>query len=34
VECFRERPFELPDEQNGTMYIQMGGEYRIRVRQA
>ncbi len=34
VECFRERPFELPTDENGTMYMQLGGEYHFRVQQA
>lgn len=33
VECFRERPFELPSDENGVMFMALGGEYRIRVQQ-
>ena len=30
-ECIRERPFELPTVENGVNYVQIGGEYRIKV---
>jgi len=33
VECVRERPFDLPTNENGVAYQQLGGEYRVRVQQ-
>lgn len=33
VECVRERPFDLPTNENGVVFQQLGGEYRVRVQQ-
>lgn len=31
-ECVRERPFELPTVENGVSFVQLGGEWRIKVK--
>ncbi len=33
-ECVRERPHDLPEVSDGVQFQNLGGEYRIRVRQA